>query len=133
MELHFCTLKVRNILFFVLVEKRMQIKHALKVFHARSNVKDVLLSTVQLCSCAPAAQVNFVCIISVVGKENKSTTDGIERSSEMCSKVENMKKDKCLKVKCWSFLACLVDCIKVILSWMKCFEARHLCENLWLM
>ncbi|XP_056327373.1 microcephalin isoform X2 [Danio aesculapii] len=33
----------------------------------------------------------------VVGKENKSTTDGIERSSEMCSKVENMKKDKCLK------------------------------------
>ncbi|XDV50772.1 hypothetical protein PO909_019784 [Leuciscus waleckii] len=39
-------------------------------------------------------------IISVAGKENKSTAYGIiERSCEMCSKPETMKKDKYMKVK----------------------------------
>lgn len=66
----------------------------------------MLSSAAQLCCCTPAmccSPLNstfFVCIISVAGKENKSTAYGIiERSYEMCSKPETMKKDKYMKVK----------------------------------
>ncbi|XP_058650843.1 microcephalin [Onychostoma macrolepis] len=48
--------------------------------------------------CSPLSSTFFVCIISVVGKENESTTDGsIERSPEMSSKPRHMKKDKFMK------------------------------------